>query len=521
MRIASRFSRRVVGIIGLGVAFPALILAGLAIFLTLRISDALDSQSRRYNFYMAQQVADGFEKELLAHLRDGIAPAEVVSRGGGGPADVVSALKIGSRDAAERPQFVSLDDLGDYFLLLVESQPLVYRSGAQDRFGRRYAGLMLRDARGVVVGAGGWWLSPRRFLEAHLRAVIEERLANDERMYGGLAARRHVSITLLDPRGGEVEHMRTPGALRNAQTVPLEGPFEGYSVRAEATATAPIAWSRRAIQLEIGVIGLMTLVILFATFFGLRYTVRQLELARVKSSFLSNVSHELKTPIALIRLAVETLEMHRFSSPEEGDKFLKRISRETTRLNTLVENILDFARLEAGQRTFRFTEVDLVELVRETMDSFRLRIEDQGFALTLDLPERLPRVRGDASALAQCLLNLLDNAVKYSRHRKEVRVWAGERDGGVAVSVSDRGVGIAARDQKRIFEKFVRIEDGLVHDVKGTGLGLSLVQQIIRAHNGRVEVHSAPGEGSTFTLWLPKSGTEEVAPPEAEARTGS
>jgi signal transduction histidine kinase len=269
------------------------------------------------------------------------------------------------------------------------------------------------------------------------------------------------------------------------------------------------------------VIGVMTLMILVAAFFGLRYMVRQLELARIKSSFLANVSHELKTPIALIRLAVETLEMQRFSSPEEGGKFLRRIHRETERLNTLVENILDFARLEAGQRAFRFSQVDVVDLVRETMDSFRIRLEDQGFALRVELPNHLPPVRGDGPALAQCLLNLLDNAVKYSRQRKEIRVAVAERDGGVGISVQDRGIGIAARDHKRIFDKFVRVEDGLVHDVKGTGLGLSLVQQIIRAHNGRVEVTSMPGEGSTFTLWLPRAPAEAAALPETEMRTGS
>jgi signal transduction histidine kinase len=272
---------------------------------------------------------------------------------------------------------------------------------------------------------------------------------------------------------------------------------------------------------QIAVIAFMTFAILAALFFGLRYTVRQIELARIKSSFLSNVSHELKTPITLIRIAVETLELHRFSSPEESDKFLRRIARETERLDALVENILDFARLEAGQRTFRFGTLDVAELVRETMDSFRLRLEDQGFAVRVELPGHLPAVRGDGNAVAQCLLNLLDNAVKYSRQRKEIRVVAGERDGGVAISVQDRGIGIPARDQKRIFEKFVRLEDGLVHDVKGAGLGLSLVQQIMRAHNGRVEVSSVPGEGSTFTLWLPKSPAEAAAPPEPERRTGS
>jgi two-component system phosphate regulon sensor histidine kinase PhoR len=148
-------------------------------------------------------------------------------------------------------------------------------------------------------------------------------------------------------------------------------------------------------------------------------------------------------------------------------------------------------------------------VIRDAIDSFRPKFEEAGFRLEVDLPSELPLVRADAAALSQCLLNLLDNALKYSRGRREVRISASSRRGHsgdagvVAVSVRDRGIGISPRDQKRIFEKFVRIDTGLVHDVKGTGLGLSLVDQIMRAHGGHIEVQSTVGEGSTFTLVLP------------------
>ena len=128
-------------------------------------------------------------------------------------------------------------------------------------------------------------------------------------------------------------------------------------------------------------IGLVAMVILVATIAGLRYTTRQLELAQLKSSFVSNVTHELKTPIALIRLAVETLELRRFSTPEEGESFLAGIVRETKRLQQLVDNILDFARLEAGQARLRLESVDLAQLARETVENFRPRLEQQGFRL--------------------------------------------------------------------------------------------------------------------------------------------
>jgi len=159
------------------------------------------------------------------------------------------------------------------------------------------------------------------------------------------------------------------------------------------------------------------------------------------------------------------------------------------------------------------------------VESFRPRLEDQGFKLEVELPTELPPVRGDAAALSQCVLNLLDNAMKYSKARREVKVAAGVRGDGaaaaVAVSVSDRGIGISPRDQKSIFEKFVRIETGLVHDVKGAGLGLSLVDQIMRAHGGRIELKSALGEGSTFTLVLPAAQGAQAVRPEPQAQAAS
>jgi signal transduction histidine kinase len=340
-------------------------------------------------------------------------------------------------------------------------------------------------------------------------------------MYGGLEATRRLSVRLYGPDRREIGRVRAPQSEATSASEPLTGPFEQFSVRVSPTESAPVVWTGRFVALEMAFIALMVLVILGATVFGLRYTIRQLELAQIKSSFVSNVSHELKTPVALIRLAVETLEMGRVTTPEDREKFLRTISRETMRLSQLVENILDFARLEAGQRVFRFERVDVLDLVREALEGFRIRLEDQGFAVSVDLPESLPVVRADPTALTHCLLNLLDNAIKYSRQRREIRVSAEARDGLVGVSVTDRGIGISPADQRRIFEKFVRVETGLVHDVKGAGLGLSLVDQIMRAHGGRVEVSSVVGEGSTFTLLIPVAAEAAGEADEPRRKTGS
>ena len=517
---ASPFRQRLFVILGLGVALPSLVLAALGVFLTLRISEAIESQSVRYNHYMAQQVVEGFEQELLAQLREAVAGAEIEARAGAGPEALERALAQGTNEFSD-PEFVALSRLSDYLLLVVESQPLVYGQEPRGARQTRFAGMMLRDGQGEIVGAGGWWIEAREFLQSHLRAVMEERLASNTRIYGGIESSRNLSVSVIAPGGGLLAQVRDPVGTQTAGSALMEGPFEGFSIQVAPTSNAPVAWTRRFVLIEVAFISLMGLVILIATFFGLRYTVRQLELARIKSSFVSNVSHELKTPISLIRLAVETLEMRRFSGPEEGEKFIRLIGRETLRLNQLVDNILDFARLEAGQRVFKFSDVDLTEVVRETLDSFRLRLEDQGFALKLDLPDEVPPVRGEATAIAQCLLNLLDNAMKYSRATKEIGVAVAVQGAEVTVSVRDRGIGIPPRDQRRVFDKFVRLETGLVHDVKGAGLGLSLVDQIVRAHGGRVEVSSVPGEGSTFTLVFPAAHGERARGDEPQARTAS
>jgi len=234
---------------------------------------------------------------------------------------------------------------------------------------------------------------------------------------------------------------------------------------------------------------------------------RELRLARLKSDFVANVSHELKTPLALIRLFAETLELGRVPSEEKAHQYYRVINKESHRLTQLINNILDFSRIEAGRKEYRFAPTDVARVVREVIESYRFQIEQQGFELKVDVEEDLPQVPADAEAVGQAIINLVNNAIKYSRESKtidiEVRREA-RRDGSkVLVSVKDTGIGIPRSEQKKIFDKFYRGEDSLVHETKGSGLGLALVRHIMEAHGGAVEVESIPGKGSTFTLALP------------------
>jgi signal transduction histidine kinase len=184
----------------------------------------------------------------------------------------------------------------------------------------------------------------------------------------------------------------------------------------------------------------------------------------------------------------------------------EHIETESRRLTQLINNILDFSKIESGRKTYEFERAQLEEVVAETLKTCEVRLKQSGFSIAFQGPPRpLPAAIVDRDAIAQALLNLLDNAVKYSEgaEKKEVVVTVGERGGLLLLSVTDQGIGIAPAEQKKIFEKFYRVSTGLVHDVKGSGLGLSLVKHIIEAHRGSVAVESAPGKGSTFTVSLP------------------
>jgi signal transduction histidine kinase len=265
----------------------------------------------------------------------------------------------------------------------------------------------------------------------------------------------------------------------------------------------------------IGFIDLMLLAGLALVWTNVR---RELRLSRLKSDFVANVSHELKTPLALIRLFAETLELGRVPSEEKKQQYHRIINKESRRLSQLINNILDFSRIEAGRKEYRFVRGDIAAVVRDVVDAYRFQIEQHGFALEVEIAEDLPETEIDPEALSQALINLLNNAIKYSPGEKAIAVAARREGGRVLVSVRDRGIGIPKGEQKRIFEKFYRVESSVVHTTKGSGLGLALVQHITEAHGGHVEVASAPGEGSTFTLSLPVRGEAAAGEPRPARR---
>jgi signal transduction histidine kinase len=250
-----------------------------------------------------------------------------------------------------------------------------------------------------------------------------------------------------------------------------------------------------------GAIALVLAILGAGMFLLVRDVSREARTNRLRADFVSSVSHELKTPITNVRLYAETLLARDGLGEEERRESYRVIMRESERLTRLVNAVLTFARIERGERVYHFEEGDLAPVIAQTVEDYREYVERAGFRLESSIPHTAPQVRFDSGAISQALVNLLDNAVKYSGERREIAVRLFARGGDVVVEVEDYGVGIPKGEHPRIFERFYRAPNG--QGKGGYGLGLHLVRHVMEAHGGEAELESEPGRGSRFRLVLP------------------
>jgi signal transduction histidine kinase len=244
--------------------------------------------------------------------------------------------------------------------------------------------------------------------------------------------------------------------------------------------------------------GVMALGVFFVT----RAAAREVRLAELKSNFVSSVSHDLKTPLALIQLFAETLELGRLKNTERATEYYRIINSEARKLTRLINNLLDFSRIEAGLRQYRREPTDLATVTQHVLDSLESQFRHNQFTATSKMSGPVP-VLIDPEATEQALENLLSNAMKYSPENREILVEV-LRDGAFGVvRVTDRGVGIPPRLHRRIFRKFYRVQTDAGSGPQGTGLGLAIVDHVMRGHGGHVRIDSEPGRGSTFALYFP------------------
>jgi two-component system phosphate regulon sensor histidine kinase PhoR len=248
-------------------------------------------------------------------------------------------------------------------------------------------------------------------------------------------------------------------------------------------------------------VGLSSVVVIAGLFVILMAAERERRLSNLKSEFVANVSHELKTPLALVRMSGELLQSGRADTSEKRQHYLSIIVNESDRLNALIENVLDFARVERGQAAYEFSPGRLSEPVARAVDACHARAERDGVKLEL-VVEDVPELLLDERAIEIAVINLVDNALKYAPEGKRVGVSVRPAAGGAEVQVSDEGPGIPPEDRKRIFERFVRGKSAHGKQVRGSGIGLSLVKHIAEAHGGSIRVDNVTPHGSAFTLRL-------------------
>jgi signal transduction histidine kinase len=231
---------------------------------------------------------------------------------------------------------------------------------------------------------------------------------------------------------------------------------------------------------------------------------RQVRLARLQTDTVAAISHELRTPLASMRLLVDGLLRDRELDSTKTREYLQLMSAENSRLSRVVDNVLAFSRLERGRQTLAFSETRPADVVQAAVAAMRERAAD-GCDIRVDVAPDLPPLQADADALVTALLNLLDNAYKYTPRDKRIGITASSQNGCVLLAVEDNGIGIPARERARIFRRFYRVDRRLSRDTTGVGLGLSIVRDIVTAHGGRVDVVSEPGSGSSFVMRLPYS----------------
>ena len=305
-----------------------------------------------------------------------------------------------------------------------------------------------------------------------------------------------VSSTKVAPPGVK---LRTRAAAGDA----LGDEFPGLHVEWADNRLLESVHSGLPIGIWIAGLALVLGVAVFGGYLLLRDVNRDVRMNEVRSQFVASVSHELKTPLTAIRMFAETLAMGRTGDERTKSEYLETIVNESERLARLVDNVLDFSKIEQGKKIYRLRPTRLEDVAGSAARALQFPLAQQGFQLHLTVQDEMPGVQADPDAIQQAILNLLTNAMKYSGDAREIDLRLGARNGDAVIEVVDHGLGMAPDERKRVFEKFYRAPSHESRLIAGTGLGLTLVAHIAQAHGGRVEVESAPGAGSTFCIFIP------------------
>ena len=498
------------GHLGTGAGIPFAVTANLELVQTLRLlgdrqgaaRTLLDLQTHLVHTERGLSKAQyGFVSARLREMADELLQPDVSGQGTSAVRDSLDALFTEADVArAHSERLLAFQESGGQELLARRSRGLDssvgrYRRVAMELGGDSFYALVGNasvDALGAAAGPWGILLDPDT-MQAQLASTLRSE-----------AVPQQVRWVLRGPAGeireasGAVEDA-TPSASSSlpggvpALTIELFPPAEGF---VESLLTSPRGVCFYAFVLLAGILT-----------FGLTLTARtvsrQLELARMQSDFVSTISHEFKSPLTAIRQLAEMLQADRVPSEQRRRKYYDVLVEQSGRLSSLVDDVLDFARRDAGHHELDLQPVDLGPFLEDLVSRVQQRVRHEGFVIRGEIEPSLPVVTLDAKAIAQATTNLIDNGIKFSGDAREIVVRGFLDEGHAVIAVQDFGIGLSAPDTQRVFERFFRGGDPLTRSVKGTGLGLTLVKQIAEAHGGLVEVESELGRGSVFSIQLP------------------
>lgn len=280
--------------------------------------------------------------------------------------------------------------------------------------------------------------------------------------------------------------------------------FPGYQLGIQMRGNTIEDLVRERTRTNIILLIVMDIILLLGAWFVYKNIRKQIKLNQLKTDFISNVSHEIRTPLALINMYSETLEMGRVPNEEKKLEYYKVINTEANRLSRMVNKILNFSRIERGKREYHFTDSNLNTELQEILENYKQHFDQNGFEIKVNANKNLPDLKLDREAVAEAIINLIDNAMKYSSDHKLIEISTKHEGEYVLLQIKDFGIGISKKDQAYVFDKFFRVTSGnLALKAKGSGIGLSIVKHIMDAHKGKIELESTPGKGSCFTLVFP------------------
>jgi signal transduction histidine kinase len=433
---------------------------------------------------------------ITEHFRTGPLMAATDLQGRSIAADVLLlALHLDAKDRATAAQLIAMAN--DYNNSLPSTQRLFLMNqlhGANSAAFPTYNAEMLAnqslEAGEVVPEQPG--------LRASRIPEVWEVASGSRRVIALFRETTVVSATRLITEGSPVHATLAPGT---AAGQPPDWHIE--IARKDDAASAQV--SHRQLVSYLWVAFLAIAVVAIVALIAAQALRRQLRLARMKTDLVAAVSHELKTPLTSVSLLVDSLLAAEKPDPQRTHDYLELIARENLRLSGVIENFLTFSRLERKRQKFEFSETQPETVIQSAIAAAQERLQAPGCQVEVEVSPNLPAVRADESALTTVLINLLDNAWKYSPGEKRIAVRAYQENSRVIFAVEDNGIGIAPREQKKIFRRFYQVDRRLTRDVGGCGLGLSIVEFIVRAHGGSITVKSQPGHGSTFSVAIPEA----------------